>query len=241
MLSKTFKSRLVIIFCASAVLSTGCRSGMRMPGMNMFGLRGKPSSEALAGSGPSATYPAPPSDSLTPEAIASIAGGTISAGEPVTSPDEPITPSYATAQVSGTGGPGYATQASGTSKPNMAACPSKRRLRIRQLRQAGLHHTVYNTSNHWRDGGHHVQLIGSARLQIWHQLVHTKDRTTNHRVADNRGHSWLRFASELLRSTGYPEHNAGRVAKRIQLHRTARISDYRFTRRSHFGGRHGRA
>ena len=56
-----------------------------MPGMNLFGMRSEPSAAALAGTGPSTTYPAPPSASATPEAIASIAGGTsipVSPGEP---------------------------------------------------------------------------------------------------------------------------------------------------------------
>lgn len=43
----------------------------------MFGFgKSEPSAEMLAGSGPSMTYPSPPSASASPEAIASIAGGT---------------------------------------------------------------------------------------------------------------------------------------------------------------------
>jgi hypothetical protein len=90
---------LMLLTCAAAVsISTGCRS---MSGMNMFSLRSKPSAEALAGAGPSATYPPPPSDSATPEAIASIAGGTNGLA---TTPE--------TAQVGGFDVlPGYATPA----------------------------------------------------------------------------------------------------------------------------------
>ncbi|WP_146400664.1 hypothetical protein [Planctomycetes bacterium CA13] len=43
---------------------------------SMFARRSEPSAEALAGAGPTTTYPAPPSASATPEAIASVAGGT---------------------------------------------------------------------------------------------------------------------------------------------------------------------
>lgn len=89
---------LVLLTCAAAVsISTGCRS---MPGMGMFPFRSKPTAEALAGTGPSATYPAPPSDTATPEAIASIAGGTSGSSGPQT------------AQVAGFDvSPGYATPA----------------------------------------------------------------------------------------------------------------------------------
>lgn len=60
-------------------LGSGCRSG----GLNLFASKG-PSAEALAGTGPTTTYPAPPSASATPQAIASIAGGTTgpTAGSP---------------------------------------------------------------------------------------------------------------------------------------------------------------
>ena len=93
-----------LILSITVVLSSaGCRSGM--PGMRMFGMnRGEPSPEALAASGPSTSYPPPPSASATPEAIASVAGGTA----------VPVTPGVPeTAQVAGIGrGPGYAQQAS---------------------------------------------------------------------------------------------------------------------------------
>lgn len=95
----TAERYLLLVTCAAAVsISSGCRT---VPGMNMFAWRSKPSAEALAGTGPSATYPAPPSDSVTPAAIASIAGGT--AGS-TTAPE--------TTQVAGIDvSPGYATPA----------------------------------------------------------------------------------------------------------------------------------
>jgi len=94
-----------------------------MPGRNMFGLRSQPSAETLAGNGPTSTYPAPPSASATPEALASVAGGTASpASKTPSSPDDPVTKSPNTAQVAGFDiSPGYATPASGTSQPNMSA------------------------------------------------------------------------------------------------------------------------
>lgn len=88
MLTETTKlaSKWLLTGCAVLSLgSSGCRSAM--PGMNMFGMRSEPSAAALAGTGPSTTYPAPPSASATPEAIASVAGGTsipVSPGEPDT-------------------------------------------------------------------------------------------------------------------------------------------------------------
>ncbi len=96
--------------CAATVLfSAGCRS---MPGRNMFGMRTKPSAEALAGNGPTTTYPAPPSESSTPQVIASVAGGTAT---------PPSQAESETAQVAGIEiSPGYATPAS-TVPANMAA------------------------------------------------------------------------------------------------------------------------
>ncbi len=67
--------RFTLLLCGVAVLaSAGCRS--RMPRMNMFGWRSEPSAETLAGAGPTTTYPMPPSTNASPEAIASVAGGT---------------------------------------------------------------------------------------------------------------------------------------------------------------------
>lgn len=62
--------------CVVAALSsmTGCRSSL--PRMGMFGFRSEPSADALAGVGPTATYPVSPSAGVSPEAIASAAAGT---------------------------------------------------------------------------------------------------------------------------------------------------------------------
>jgi hypothetical protein len=117
--NNTKRGYVLLVTCSIALLSTGCRS---MPGRNLFSFRNGPSPEALAGEGPTVTYPSPPSESATPEAIASIAGGT---AVPTTSPT--TSPPSATAQVSGVDVlPGYATPAStafadGTSQVNMAA------------------------------------------------------------------------------------------------------------------------
>jgi hypothetical protein len=79
----------------------------------MFGMRGEPSAESLAGSGPTVTYPAPPSSGLTPEAIASVAGGTASPTVKISSVAnaKPTTAQAAGFDVS----PGYATQATNMS------------------------------------------------------------------------------------------------------------------------------
>ncbi|GAA4466440.1 hypothetical protein [Novipirellula rosea] len=81
----------------------------------MFARRSEPSAEALAGAGPTKTYPAPPSATATPEAIASVAGGT---AEPKTNlgtrgstqfaSSAPKTPSFGAGDVSS----GFATPAS---------------------------------------------------------------------------------------------------------------------------------
>ena len=73
-------SRQVMVFgCVfTLVLATGCKSGM--PSLNLFAKRGEPSPETLAGSGPTSTYPLPPSETASPEAIASVAGGVAPSG-----------------------------------------------------------------------------------------------------------------------------------------------------------------
>lgn len=69
--------QLVFTVCIALTLCmTGCRSG-RLGSTGLFGFNSQPSAEALAGNGPTTTYPAPPSESATPEAIASLAGGTV--------------------------------------------------------------------------------------------------------------------------------------------------------------------
>lgn len=80
-MQKAIRTTLVAAAIGGGIVSAGCRSGS---GMNLFARKG-PSAEALAGTGPSTTYPAPPSGSATPQAIASIAGGT-SSGNPNSTP-----------------------------------------------------------------------------------------------------------------------------------------------------------
>lgn len=115
MLNRNSKRTFILVAscAASALVMTGCRS---MPGAGMLGMRGEPSAEALAGNGPTVTYPAPPSASATPEAIASVAGGTGSSQRSA-DPSPTFSGSPTTAQVAGFDiSPGYATQAT-----NMAA------------------------------------------------------------------------------------------------------------------------
>lgn len=72
--SRRSAARAALTACVIATLpAVGCRSGK--PSWNMFS-RSEPSAEVLAGSGPTTTYPSPPSSRARPEAIASIAGGT---------------------------------------------------------------------------------------------------------------------------------------------------------------------
>ena len=107
---------LALTGCAIIALAlSGCRSSM--PSMDMLGWGSEPSAEALAGSGPTTTYPAPPSTTATPEAIASVAGGTTAAGDAAA-------PSYAAA-----GSPSPNAQISaintslGTAMPGAVASP----------------------------------------------------------------------------------------------------------------------
>ena len=100
--------------------SAGCRSGMSRA--NMFGFKSEPSAEMLAGDGPTMTYPAPPSESSTPQAIASVAAGTTGSNDgPITAPAA-ISES-GTAQVAGLDiDPGYVKPATADNgAPNMAA------------------------------------------------------------------------------------------------------------------------
>ncbi|MEP3929478.1 MAG: hypothetical protein ABJM55_12355, partial [Rhodopirellula bahusiensis] len=79
--ARTLVAHAAIGFCVTAsIAATGCRGGR--PSLNMFSMRGEPSVETLAGTGPTQTYPQPPSSSATPNAIASIAGGTAPATTP---------------------------------------------------------------------------------------------------------------------------------------------------------------
>lgn len=65
--------RMIACLLMLTTVSTGCRSGSTW---NAWSWGKKPSPEALAGEGPSSTYPLPPSHSSNPTAIASVAGGT---------------------------------------------------------------------------------------------------------------------------------------------------------------------
>ncbi len=101
---RNLRGILVLATCLSTTVAfTGCRSGK---GMNLFSFRSEPSPEALAGDGPTTTYPTPPSATATPEAITSLAGGT---GSPTTTPiTSPSTGQSPTAQVAALGNtPGY--------------------------------------------------------------------------------------------------------------------------------------
>lgn len=100
---------LVLTTCVSlALVSTGCRSGKS----NLFSFRSEPSPEALAGDGPTTTYPVPPSESATPEAIASVAGGTGSPNSPIT-PSIPKSPAAQVASLNTT--PSYVSPATNMS------------------------------------------------------------------------------------------------------------------------------
>ncbi|MDA8743647.1 hypothetical protein N9N28_03335 [Rubripirellula amarantea] len=103
----------ILMVCTLSVFATaGCRGSSKMRSMNPFARNSEPSAELLAGTGPSTTYPAPPSTSATPQAIASIAGGTqapSSTTTPSTMPANPMDPS-GTMQVAGFNvSPGTAT------------------------------------------------------------------------------------------------------------------------------------
>ena len=106
------KCLALVLGVASVLVGSGCRSMPGMRGLNMFARNKEPSAELLAGTGPSTTYPAPPSSSATPQAIASIAGGTqvpSQTGTPTTIPTNPMNPS-GTMQVAGVDiSPGYAS------------------------------------------------------------------------------------------------------------------------------------
>lgn len=112
-LTKISGRALVVICVISPAFSAGCRSG-KSP-MNLFGSRAEPSAEMLAGSGPTTTYPAPPSSKATPEAIASIAGGTAPQA-----PSMPTTPSMNPPTMPPSGANPYALAGSKTAPPAYA-------------------------------------------------------------------------------------------------------------------------
>jgi len=78
---RPLKSRLTVYLAVTAVCSTtvlggGCKSSMptwKAPSWSSFGFKREPSPDALAGVGPTATYPVSPSAGATPSAIQSIA------------------------------------------------------------------------------------------------------------------------------------------------------------------------
>ena len=107
-----------IVLMTTCVLTGMTATGCTLSGRNLFMLKKKePSAEVLAGSGPTSTFPAPPSSTATPEAIASIAGGTAApATANATSSPSPISQP---AQYAGlNASPGYTTS---PSPPNLAA------------------------------------------------------------------------------------------------------------------------
>lgn len=105
---------------ATTLLWGGCRS---VPGLNRFVRSSEPSADVLAGTGPSATYPAPPSASATPQAIASVAGGTSGSAIASIASSTPAPPT--TTQVAGIDvSPGFATPATSNQTPNYTASQS---------------------------------------------------------------------------------------------------------------------
>ncbi len=66
----------VAAVCSTTVMGGGCKSSMptwKTPSWNSFGFKKEPSPDALAGVGPTATYPISPSAGVTPSAIQSVA------------------------------------------------------------------------------------------------------------------------------------------------------------------------
>ncbi|MFG0267173.1 MAG: hypothetical protein ACF8AM_18790 [Rhodopirellula sp. JB055] len=97
--ARTLVAHAAIGFCVTAsIAATGCRSGR--PSLNLFGMRGEPSAETLAGTGPTLTYPQPPSSQATPNAIASVAGGTAPAA-PSGTPGDSTPNMYAATSTAG--------------------------------------------------------------------------------------------------------------------------------------------
>jgi len=107
----TKRTVLVLTTCTLAgAISSGCS----LAGRNLLTLKKKdPPAEVLAESGPTSSFPVPPSSQASPSAIASVAGGTaIPESGSVVPPSQP-------AQLAGlNASPGYsASTASATSKP----------------------------------------------------------------------------------------------------------------------------
>ena len=113
MLRNTKRTIVVVTTCTLAgMVSSGCS----MSGRNLLTLQKKdPPAEVLAESGPTSSFPVPPSSQVTPNAIASVAGGTAA---PAAS--TPL-PSSQPGQFAGlSASPGYSASPSPTA-PNLAA------------------------------------------------------------------------------------------------------------------------
>lgn len=113
---------MVLGIVVSAIATTGCSSGWKMPSMKMPWSK-KPSESALAGSGPSAlTYPTSPASKQNPNTIASAAAGKPATPGTATPPanlmaqgsvDRTATPSYSAPTGTAATAPGYKTPATG--------------------------------------------------------------------------------------------------------------------------------
>ena len=113
MLKNTKRTIVVVTTCTLAgMVSSGCT----LSGRNLLTLKKKePAAEVLAESGPTSTFPVPPSSQATPAAIASVAGGT---GAPSTGSALP--PSQPSRIAGLSASPGYSPSPSPTA-PNLAA------------------------------------------------------------------------------------------------------------------------
>ena len=137
MLRNTKRTIVVVTTCTLAgMVSSGCS----MSGRNLLTLRKKdPPAEVLAESGPTSSFPVPPSSQVTPNAIASVAAGTaatatstsqpgqlpgLSASPGYTASPSPTAPNFAAAQANGiygnaaTQSVGFQSPASPTAKPS---------------------------------------------------------------------------------------------------------------------------
>lgn len=113
MLKNTKRTIAVVTTCTLAgMISSGCA----MSGRSLLTLKKKePAAEVLAESGPTSSFPVPPSSQATPSAIASVAGGTA-----VSATGSPL-PATQPAQIAGlSASPGYSAAPSPT-MPNLAA------------------------------------------------------------------------------------------------------------------------
>jgi hypothetical protein len=139
-------TRLAVVAFAVAGTQTGCKSGWKMPGTDMFSWSKKPSESTLAGSSPSlsmpsssssAASPVSPATKSTPNALASTAAGTNRSANPYGAAPSTSGPGFsmpASSPATGTGIAGTAASANGytngpygmvsnQSKPNGFAAP----------------------------------------------------------------------------------------------------------------------